>query len=96
MARSSILGGRPVPFLGEGSSLACHPRVALDAGEADAKGVSSVGFGDTPLGGFDHLAAQVFGVGSHWPMIASGSMFLTVAVGAISLCLSVDSMYLWL
>jgi hypothetical protein len=65
----------------EGPSLVGDPRVALDRGEAHTKEASGPHFGYPAFYGFDYLAAEVFRVGSHSPMITPGSIVLTDAVG---------------
>jgi hypothetical protein len=68
---------------GERASLASDPGVALHGGhggEAHIEQAGSLGFGHTTLDGFNYLVAQVFGVSFHFPMIASGSMFMASAV----------------
>jgi len=42
--------------------------------------VVSLGFRHAKLDGFDYLVAEVFGLGSHFPMIAPRSMFMASAV----------------
>jgi hypothetical protein len=42
-----------------------------------------LGFRHTTLDGFDYLVAQVFGVSSHFPMMASGSMFMADDVAVV-------------
>jgi hypothetical protein len=62
-------------------SLASDPSVALDRGKAHIEQASCLGFGHTPLlYGGDYLLAEVFGIGSHPPMIAYGSNFMLNAV----------------
>jgi hypothetical protein len=57
-------------------SLASDPSVALDRGKAHIEQASCLGFGHTPLYGGDYLLAEVFGIGSHPPMIAYEANFM--------------------
>jgi hypothetical protein len=70
-----LLGGKRV-------SLACHPHIAFDRGEAYTEVAGSLRFGYPAFEGFDYLCAKIFRIGSHSSMIASGSMLLTDAVSS--------------
>ena len=73
-APESLPRGQGTPFLG-------HPSVALDPGEAHAEEASGSTVEVPRSMAFGYLAAEVFGVGSHPPVIAPGSIVLTNAVG---------------
>jgi hypothetical protein len=64
----------------EGVSSVSDPRVALDRGEAHTEEASGPSFGYPAFYSLDYLAAEVFRVGSHSPMITPGSIVLTDAV----------------
>ena len=54
--------------------------VALDRGAADPEGAGSLALGSVPAEGFDNLLAQVFGVGVHEYIVASGPPALQTAL----------------
>jgi hypothetical protein len=67
----------------KGPSFSSHPRVALDRGEAYIEEACRLSFGHASLYGSNYLLAEVFGVGSHPPMIAHGSIFMLTAVAVV-------------
>ena len=64
----------------QGTPLLSYPNVAVDRGEAYTEEASGPSSGCPAFYRFDYLAAEVFRVGSHPPMIAPGSIVLTDAV----------------
>jgi pimeloyl-ACP methyl ester carboxylesterase len=56
------------------------PGITLDRGETHVEDASGLGLGHATFYGGDYLLAEVFGVGSHPPMIAYGSTLMLTAV----------------
>ena len=80
-AFSPALRGRPGALSGlKRPSFSGGSGVALDRGEAHVEQARRLSFGHASLYGGNNLLAEVFGVGSHPPMIAYGSNFMLTAV----------------